>query len=101
MTLVCQGVVFQLRNPLRNKGVAAKMGTFRRGGFHSCEMRGEGEVYEIALVCQEGVSQLRKFSQKEGMGLQNYFSAMGRFRSSFLRLRNYLATKGHFRRGPF
>ena len=53
MALVCQGVVSQLQNHLRNGGVAAKMGVFRCGefcrAFCSCEMRVEG--YEMALVC--------------------------------------------------
>ena len=57
MALVCQGVVSQLRNHLRNGGVAVKMGVFRCGGFcrafRSCEMKGGG--CEIALVCQRGV----------------------------------------------
>ena len=44
MALVCQGVVLQLRNHLRNGGAAAKIGVFRCGGFRrafrSCEMKG-------------------------------------------------------------
>ena len=33
MALMCQGVVSQLWNHLRNEGAAAKIGIFRRGGF--------------------------------------------------------------------
>ena len=56
MPLVCQGVVSQLRNHLRNGGVAAKMGVFRCGGFcrafHSCEMRGGAAKWHS---CAKGV----------------------------------------------
>ena len=38
----------------------------------------------MALVCQRGVSQLRKFSQRGCMRLRNHFAAKGRFRSGGL-----------------
>ena len=85
MALVCQGVVLQLRNPLRNGAMAVKMGFSRlwgfRRAFRSYEMR---RGCEMALVCQGVVSQLRKFSQRESMGLRNHFAANGRFRSQGL-----------------
>ena len=55
--LVCQGLVSQLRNPLRNGAMAVKMGFSRlwgfRRAFRSYEMR---RGCEMALVCQGVVS---------------------------------------------
>ena len=40
IALVCQGVVSQLWNHLRNGGMAAKIGVFKLWGFRSCEIQG-------------------------------------------------------------
>ena len=50
--------------------------------FRSCEM--ESLCYEMAHECQEGVSQLRKFSQRGVLGCEIYFAAEGHFRSQTL-----------------
>ena len=39
MALVCQRVISQLRNSLRNGALAAKSGSFYALGFRSCKMR--------------------------------------------------------------
>ena len=67
--------------------------------FRSCEMSVRG--CEMALMCQRGVSQLRKFSQRGGVGLRNNFTAKWHFCSGFLGLRNNFAAKWQFRRGLF
>ena len=81
--------IFAAKGQFRSQGhfhshFAAK-GGFRRpfcSPFRSCEMGLEG--CEMALVCQWGISQLRKFSQGLAMGLRNVFAAKGHFRSHSL-----------------
>ena len=56
MALVCQGVVLQLRNQLRNGALVAKMGFLRLWGFRralcSCEIR----VWDVKWhSCAKGV----------------------------------------------
>nr|CAN74739.1 hypothetical protein VITISV_040898 [Vitis vinifera] len=70
----------------QRRGIFAGKGHFRNP-FRSCEMRpfhsyeiGVGGC-EMALVCQEVVSQLRKFSQRGAWGCEMIFAAKCRFRN--------------------
>ena len=78
MALVCQGVVSQLQNHLRNEGVAAKMGVFRHEGFrrafYSCEI--EGGLRNGTRV-PRGCFTAAKIFAEGAMGLRNHFAAMG------------------------
>ena len=73
------------------RGFFVAKGRFR-SPFRNCEMR--LLCYEMALVCQRGVSQLRKFSQRRAWGCEMNFAADGRFHSG-----PFGAAKS-FRRGP-
>ena len=80
MALVCQGVVLQLRNHLRNGGSTAKCGVFRRGGFlkHFAATkwgRGGGRGLRNGTRVPKG-----PFAE-EGMRLRNHFATVGRFRN--------------------
>ena len=64
MVLVCQKVVSQLRNSLRNGALVEKIGSFYALAFRSCEM---------ALVCQKLVSQLRNTLRNRALAANLFF----------------------------
>ena len=109
MALMCQGVVSQLWNHLRNGGAAAKIGVFRRGGFRrafrSCEMK--GRLRNGTRVPKGCLSTAKNFVE-EVHGAAKSFRNQGAisqrrpdFAAATWGLQNYFAAKGHFRRGPF
>ena len=72
MALLCQRVVSQLRNSLRNGALAAKIVSFYTLAFRSrfAAAKWGSLCCVMALVCQEGASQLRKFSQRGAWGCE-------------------------------
>ena len=99
MALVCQGVVLQLRNHLRNGGAAAKIGVFRCGGFRkafgNCEMRLEATKWHS---CVKGVfCNYENFRKGGAWG----YERRPDFATATWWLQNYFAAKERFRRGPF
>ena len=73
---------FAAAKPAAKWGYGYEIGIFKALGISQSisQLRNEARGCEMALVCQGGVLQLRKFSQREGgMGLRNNFAEDGRF----------------------
>ena len=104
MALVCQGVVSQLRNHLRNGGSAGKMGIFRHGGFRKhfavAKWEGEGGLRNGTHV-PKGCFAATKIFAEGGRRLRNHFAADGRFRSSYLGTVKLFRSQGPFSQRPF
>ena len=107
MALMCQRVVSQLRNPLRNGSLAMKIGVLKfwgfRSPFRSCEMK--GGLRNGTRVPMGGFVATKIFAER-GHGAEKSFCSQGAFSQPrpdfvvcFLGLQNYFAAKGHFRKG--
>ena len=72
---------FAAAKPVAKWGYGCDIGILKDLGISQSisQLRNGAKGYEMALVCQRGVSQLRKFSQRGCMGLRNHFAAKGRF----------------------
>ena len=102
MALVCQRVVSQLRNSLRNGALAAKSGSFYALDFAAIsQLRNGVTVLRNGIRVPRGGFAAMKIFAEGGMGLRNHFAAQWSFRSDFLGLRNNFAAKWRFRRGLF
>ena len=68
---------FAAAKPAAKRGFGCENGIFEALGISQSisQLRNGAKGYEMALVCQRGVSQLRKFSQRGCMGLRNHFAA--------------------------
>ena len=98
MALMCQGVVLQLRNHLRNGAMAAKLGFLKlwgfRRAFHSCEMRLEATKWHS---CVNGMFRSCENFRRGGHKAAKSFCSQEAFSQPSLDF----AAKGHFRRGLF
>ena len=102
MALVCQRVVLQLRNPLRNGALAAKIGVLKLWGFRSpfcsCEMRWRG--CEMTFVCQMVVSQRRAWGCEIISQRRAIFAAKPWFRRGHVRAAKSFRSRWPFSQGP-
>ena len=80
MALMCQRVVSQLRNPLRNGSLAVKIGVLKlwgfRSPFHSCEMK--GGLRNGTRVPRGGFAVAKIFAEREH-GTAKSFRNQGAF----------------------
>ena len=85
MALVCQRVVSQLRNTMRNGALAAKLGVFTLWDFAAIlQLRNEVTVLRSGTrVPRASFAAVKIFAEK-GMRLRNDFAAKWRFRSEGL-----------------
>ena len=94
LALVCQRVVSQLRNTMRNRALAAKSGSFYALDFAAIsQLRNGVTVLRNGTRVPRGGFTAAKIFAEGDMGLRNHFAAKWCFRSDFLGLRNNFAAK--------
>ena len=103
MALVCQRVVSQLRNTLRNGAFAAKIGDFMLWGFRSHFAAAKwGYCAAKWHSCAKGVFRSCENFRRGGVwGCEIILQQSDDFATNLLGLRNGFTAKGRFRRGFF